>query len=350
MNQSMDIKKKSNQIPLSTKKRGGRKALPLLAGLLLLLIACSKTVDTIDNDSDVSLMDEDVVSDQDITESPFECKQTETVIDNEYLTLNKCTTIQWGSPEYDGAHSLLYIENELFISSTTRGMVGDRRYGFYDFVLEKYNITEQKWNDNPLQWGTPYADLALTMNFDGEFLFFSGLTDGDLNGNLNQDATHDTSDFFVSKATLGGDILWTTQFGGKNLDRIGDTIYDKEANEIIICGNVYENYPEYEEEDMTDMAIFIVDANDGTVKNHILLGSDRLDFAMSISLASNKDIIVAGSSSSIFSERDGAFGFSDAVIALVTKEGDVLWKRQFGTEKADTFIAITSDTEGSIYA
>lgn len=198
---------------------------------------------------------------------------------------------QYGSSFIDEAKSLASDSfGNIYITGATYGTIGQQNYGLNDIFLTKINMFgEIEWNR---QLGTVGWDSGDSISIDDEnFIYITGIIHGDLDGNENGGGICNLgfpcSDMFLAKYNSIGEKIWTKQWGT----------------------------------DTNDSARYIV----------------------------NKDefIYITGITNSNFG--DEYFGQTDVFIMKLTKDGEILWKKQFGTSQNDYASAFTVDSENNIY-
>lgn len=198
---------------------------------------------------------------------------------------------QYGSSFIDEAKSLTSDSfGNIYITGATYGTIGQQNYGLNDIFLTKINMFgEIEWNK---QLGTEGWDSGDSITVDDEnFIYITGIIHGDLDGNENGGGICNLglpcSDLFLTKYNSVGEKIWSKQWGTNT----------------------------------NDSARFII--------------------------SKNGFIYIAGVTNGQFG--DEYLGLSDVFIMKLTTDGEILWKKQFGTAQNDYSSSITLDNEDNIY-
>ncbi len=146
------------------------------------------------------------------------------------------------------------------------------------------------------------------------------------------------TDGFVSKYDSTGNTVWIRQFGTVEDERITWLALDKTGNVYVTgCTNGLIGEKNFGKED-----IFIVklDAN-GNMQWKKQYGSDSTDAGNTVYVDSQGYVYVAGATKGTMD--DSSSGKADCVILKLDGNGNIVWKKQFGTPKGDECQGITGD-------
>lgn len=165
-----------------------------------------------------------------------------------------------------------------------------------------------------------------------------GVTEGNLFGNnLGQ------KDIFVIKYDSEGDVLWSKQFGTKERDYPHDIAVDSKDN-IYIVGETAGSFFSYNA-GRRDAFIVKLTTN-GSVIWGRQLGSEGDDLAQGIAVDNQDNVYVVGlTDENLF----GHHGLTDAFIVKYDPNGSILWREQFGDKYDDVARAVATDTQGNVY-
>jgi len=291
----------------------------------------------------------------------------------------------------------------IYLVATTEGSWFSENLGEHDIVLLKLSVEGQ------LIWGkhigTEKDEVCVGVTVDSQgYIYLVGSTRGNLFGQYQSNESDYES--FLAKFDSYGNLIWGKQFSYCSL--IFSIVTDAHGN-ICIVGQYSEptaallakytsdgtliwkqihppvDYRQegghFEEEAFESLSIdktgniYIVGRIDVFVDENLLISrpdallakyegasGERLWFKRLKSAESNEEI--SEEFNSITTDKQGnvyAVGFtkgslfgnslgdSDIVIAKFDSEGNIIWGKQWGTDKEDEGIAITVDRNGNIY-
>ena len=202
-------------------------------------------------------------------------------------------TKQLGSIVNDSANSVaIDSNNNVYITGYTSGdLDGNTNAGPNDIFLTKYE------SDGTKQWtkqlGTTVNDIALGVAIDlNNNVYITGYTASDLDGNTNAGSIG-TYDAFLAKYESDGTKQWTKQ--------LGTTVYDvalgvaiDSNNNVFITGRTGGDLDGNTNAGPNDIFLTKYES-DGTKQWTKQLGSDVSDIGNCISIDSNNNVYITGS-------------------------------------------------------
>ena len=158
-----------------------------------------------------------------------------------------------GSVEYGTA--IIAVANNIYLTGMTAGSLHgnvNAGGGNYDIFVMKYhdntglNSATREWTD---QIGTPrvywpnnfYGNdkgYGIAVSNDGEYIYVTGVANGDLDGNISSDDSGQSGDVFLTKYGRTGTRYWTKQIGSSKTDEAKSITIDSSEN-IYIIGTTY---------------------------------------------------------------------------------------------------------------
>lgn len=215
-------------------------------------------------------------------------------------------------------------------------------------------------------WSTYYGgnsdEVAKKIVTDTEGnIYITGQTRSTTISTLNSWQPTKSSDFdvFLAKFNSNGVRLWCTYLGGTAIDNVENIAVDSDNN-IYIVGNTYSTEPVFnvngwQPTKMNSSDVFLTKFNpNGQVIWSTYCGGNGADFAYGIDIDNNKNIYIAGNTSSADSMGTGGIkstitGTGDGFIAKYTSSGTKLWSTYFGGNNNDEIKNIKLGTDKSIY-
>lgn len=248
---------------------------------------------------------------------------------------NTLWTKQFGSEgDEDIQWSAIDNSGSVYITGSTTGILGDKKYGREDIFLVKYNPDGvQEWVK---QFGTDSTDIAKGIYSDREgFIYVTGVTGGRFGKN-----SFGKSDFFIMKLDNKGNQILLTQLGTSG-DDYSNSVTGGPGSDIYICGITWG--------DFAGKNKGFIDGFTGRFTNKLELinynqfGTDGFDVALVLAVDHDRNIFVGGSTSGNYGGKQAGEG--DAFLLKINEKGDILWNNQFGTNKHDGVrgIALSSD-------
>jgi len=166
-------------------------------------------------------------------------------------------------------------------------------------------------------------------------------------------------DAIVAKLTSSGSLLWSTYFGGSDLDYSNDIAVASDGSCYIMGTTQSNDFPTqnaynstYNGNGDTFLAKF---STSGSLLWSSYLGGSRLDVGQSIAVASDGSCYVTGyTNSSDFPAQnayDSTFngGYIDVFVSKFSTNGDLLWSSYLGGIGVDWGYGIAVASDGSCY-
>ncbi|MCY7409226.1 MAG: SBBP repeat-containing protein, partial [Chitinophagales bacterium] len=167
-------------------------------------------------------------------------------------------------------------------------------------------------------------------------------------------------DWFISKFTTTGELIWSTYFGGDDKDYCYGLEIDHNKNIIAVGNSISKGLATTGafKDSITGKAADILIAKfspDGQLLWSTYMGGDSSENARNVVCDSKNDLYLVGTSLSItgiasagaYQENNG--GYDDAWIAKFSQSGDRLWSTFFGDSGVDRSHALTLNSTGFIY-
>jgi hypothetical protein len=220
----------------------------------------------------------------------------------------------------------------IYITGTTRGVIGDAGFGKEDIFVAKYtSVGLQEWIK---QIGTDSTDICqgIYAGADG-FIYLTGAT-----GGLIGKSSFGKTDCFIMKLDTQGNIQFTKQIGTP-VDDYGISITGDGKSRIFICGSTWGDIAS-KSKGMID-AFAGVYTDKGELVKMIQFGTEGFDMALQVAADENANLYVGGSTSG---NLDGIqSGEGDCFLTKIDAGGKILWSRQFGTNKHDGVRGLASN-------
>lgn len=261
-----------------------------------------------------------------------------------------------GTPRTDAPAVVVDGGGNLYVTGSTAGDLdgnsnADPTGGTSDIFVIKFDAAGEKIFTRQL--GTPREDLAAGLAVDGQGNFYvAGSTRGDLDGNLNADASGQTFDLFLVKFDTLGNRLFTRQFGTPGDDLATSVAVDADGNVYVagvtaagLDGNVNSDPP-----GSTDLFVMKFDPA-GTklvTRQRGSVGGKFGELTGQMVVDSAGGVYVAGSTDGSM-DGNANLGGRDALLVKFDSALNWLFTKQFGTEKQDAAAAVAVDPGGSVY-
>ncbi|QSV64486.1 MAG: hypothetical protein HEQ26_18790 [Dolichospermum sp. DL01] len=226
---------------------------------------------------------------------------------------------------------------------TTGAFAGNTNAGNYDGYITKYNTDgSPAWIK---QFGTSGTDYALgTGNDNAGNVYAAGYTNGAFTGATNLGS----NDGFITKYTAAGTLAWVKQFGTAADDTSVGISVDSNGNSYVI-GKTYGAFAGNVTQGAYDAYIAKYDTN-GTQTWIKQFGTNQDDEAIGVSLDSNDNIYVLGSTAGAFAGNTNVSGL-DVFVSKYNSSGTQAWVKQLGSSGNNyaNINGISTDSTGNVF-
>jgi len=201
---------------------------------------------------------------------------------------------------------------------------------------------------------------GITVSDDGSYYLTGRTESSDFPTKNAYDSTYNGgSDAYITKFSLDNSLLWSTFFGGSDLEVPRDIAVASDGSCYIVGTTLSGNFPtkkaydsSYSGNDDVFLAKF---STNGVLLWSTYLGGSEWDFGYSIAVACDGSCYVIGEThSSDFPIKD-AFtntfngGYFDAFVTKFSSSGRLLWSSYLGGNENDAGTAIAVTYDGSCY-
>jgi hypothetical protein len=193
------------------------------------------------------------------------------------------------------------------------------------------------------QLGTTTIDAAngVATDINGN-AYVAGMTNSNLAGISINSASN--FDIFLAKYDPNGTILWKRQLGTSSREDVYDVAADINGN-TYITGET-DGSLAAQKQGLDD--IFLVKYNsNGQLLWKRQLGTNGVDSPRSVAIDSNGNVYIAGATTGDLASANQ--GGVDAFVAKYTSNGTLLWKKQLGTNKIEGADDVAVDSNGNVY-
>ena len=258
-----------------------------------------------------------------------------------------------GSTAYGEANAIVVSsDGSIYVAGYREDNLYGTINGDADGFLSKYS------SDGSKSWtrlvGSSEWDSAntVTISSDGS-IYVAGDTSGNLDGNSNAGSD---SDAFLSKYSSDGSKSWTRMLGSSEWDS-ANTVTISSDGSIYVAGRTEGNLEGNSNNDgdsddgFTDLGdAFLSKYNsDGSKSWTRLLGSSGREDVDAVTTSSDGSIYIAGSTSGNLDGNSNAGGDSDAFLSKYNSDGSKSWTRLLGFSGDDNATMVTTSNDGSIY-
>jgi hypothetical protein len=193
------------------------------------------------------------------------------------------------------------------------------------------------------------TDEARGIAADPSNVYVTGMTEGDLDGNVNArtDLRYSTSaDVFLMKYDGAGNKAWTRQFGSPEPDRAEDVVIDASGN-VYVSGFTAGALNENGSLGSSDAFIAKFDGN-GNRQWLEQFGTPEDDNAFGVAIDGTGFVYVAGNTRGGL-DGNANRGDVDVFLRKYDPEGVLQWTRLLGTSMTDAVSGVETAADGSIY-
>ncbi|RLT45253.1 MAG: hypothetical protein DWI57_01080, partial [Chloroflexi bacterium] len=196
-----------------------------------------------------------------------------------------------------------------------------------DAYIRKYDVDgNEVWTR---QFGSASSEFALGIAADSSGIYMAGYTGGTLPGQTSAGGIN----AFVRKYDVGGNEIWTRQFGAVIISSESTTAQALAVHgDIYIAGNTIGSFPGQTNSGSNDVYIRKQDMEGNEVWTR-QFGSSSHDYAFGIA-ADSSGIYVAGYTEGVLPGQT-SLGGADIYLQKYDSDGNAVWTRQFGSTSSD---------------
>jgi hypothetical protein len=246
---------------------------------------------------------------------------------------------QFGTEYIDTARGVTINSSGVYVAGETEGALDGPLAGNIDTFLRKYTPSGKLvWSK---QFGTNKTDEGLWVVSDEERICLGGGTLGQIDSTPHEG----DEDIYVRCYNSAGEELWTTQFGSSKFEEaLGATIDDTGIYVVGATGGQIGDDPRVGSTDAWMGKLSL----DGELLYTSQFGSKSVDFSHGIAV-DDQNIYTIGRTDGKYPGQKAA-GSSDAVVQTLSQAGqNKLWTKQFGTPDGDSGQDIVVHSSG-LYA
>jgi hypothetical protein len=187
---------------------------------------------------------------------------------------------------------------------------------------------------------TPY-DAIQTQDNNYIIVGSSDSDDTDISSNIG------TYDFWVTKISTSGTLIWEKSFGGTQIDEARAIVESNDGN-FIIAGDTRSNDINVSE-NKGAADLWLIKINfEGNLLWEKTIGGTNFDVARSIHKTANNNLVIAGSSRSSDGQVTNNQGQNDAWTLKINAIGNLIWQHTVGGTNIDYAYSVTQLNNNSI--
>ena len=219
---------------------------------------------------------------------------------------------------------------------------GNTNLGGQDAFLMKINsLGTRQWTT---LLGTSSDDFAYSVATDDSGnIYVVGITNGNLNGNVNAGG----SDIFLTKYDSSGNLLWTRLIGTAGDDSSSGIVIDKSQN-IYISGYVTGGLSGNTQLGGSDAVILKYDSSGNQIWSRQIGGTND-DIFRYIVIDPENNLILTGSSNSSTLDGNTNAGGYDILLAKYDLNGQKLLVKLYGTANNDYSFSLSNGLNKNIF-
>ena len=247
---------------------------------------------------------------------------------------------QFGTPEYDSDADVAFdSQGRLIFVGDTRGSLASPHLGSVDAYVRVFEADGRvAWED---QFGTADSDVAYGVTVDAaNRIIVTGHVSGPVMGRHVG-----LEDAFVRIYTPDGDVAWEDQFGSNETDDPWAVDVDDEGRIVVVGATDGNLFGGLSGGDTWD-AFVRVYAADGSVAWEDQFGTTGGDLAYGVAFDGEGRVVVVGESDGALAGRNR--GALDGFIRVYTRDGDVAWEDQMGSELEDDAYGVAVDASNRV--
>lgn len=193
--------------------------------------------------------------------------------------------------------------------------------------------------------GTGYDDFGAVVSADNNNLAMCG---GTLSNNGEVSGNHGSSDFWLVKTDADGNILWQKCLGGSGYEKAFDIKRCADGG-FILAGFTESNDGDVSGNHSTDYDGWVIKTDaSGNLQWQKCLGGSSQDGFFKVVQMSNSNFVLAGYAFSANGDIDLNRGKDDAWLVSLDPDGNLLWSRTYGGDSSDEFYSVKEDLLGKL--
>lgn len=222
-------------------------------------------------------------------------------------------------------------------------------FGEGDFWILKITV------DGEVEWdktiGAEEDDFLKTLHVtsDSGYLL-GGYTESGISGYKSEESISETNDYWIVKLNAAGDFLWDKTIGGTKSDILTEAEETPDGG-YILGGSSKSGISAYKTENCRgdhDYWVVKLDA-DRNVMWDRTVGGDGLDVMQELTLTPDGGYLLSGYSASDASGDKSEDNHGDSLdywLVKLNAEGEIMWDRTYGGDKAEYLFATRVTTDG----
>jgi hypothetical protein len=149
-------------------------------------------------------------------------------------------------------------------------------------------------------------------------------------------------DYFLLKLDTAGNVLWNKSYGGTAMDLLNDATWDEQDTSIVMVGHSYsDDFLGTGKHDRADILILKTDIA-GNLKWNKIMGTDQDELDPQIAKGTHNEYAIAANT------VQGPIGSQDAILYMLSRNGDLLAEKIFGGIEAEYVSGLCSYDNGYI--
>jgi len=239
-------------------------------------------------------------------------------------TGNILWTKQFGTSEDDKINWLALDRiGNVYVTGCTNGLLSEKNFGKEDIIVAKLDTNGNvEWQK---QFGSDSTDIGNTIYVDIQgFVYVVGATKGTMDK-----LSFGNADCVILKLDSKGNIVWKKQFGTPKGDECQGITGD--STNIYVCGYTFGDLAAINK---GSLDAFIGKFTDkGEQVKFFQFGTKGFDMASQITIDKEKNIYIGGTTIGDFGGKHQGEG--DNFLSKISKDFEIMWTQQFGTNKWD---------------
>lgn len=220
---------------------------------------------------------------------------------------------------------------------------GTKHAGGDYWVLKTDNAGNLEWSKF---FGGSFTDtpLGVLETTENNFIIAGSSDSEDFNISNNKG----TYDFWITKISATGDLIWEKSFGGSEIDEARAITATNDGNFIVVGDTRSSDKDISANKGAADVWI-VKFSTEGNLIWEKTYGGTSFDVARAVNKTQDNGFLIAGSSRSLDNNFQNN-GQNDALILKIDKEGKLLWQKTVGGSQIDFLYSVTALNNNTIIA